>query len=76
MNKKGDFGTGLFVLTIVVIATIVLAGMATQTSSIFGAFNTSDWGVIGFVVNHFNLILFVGLTLAAFIAIGAFGRGD
>lgn len=75
VGKKGNFGTGFFVFTIVLIAIFVLAGMSTQTQSIFGAFNTSGWGIIGFLVNHFNIVLFIGLTLSLFIAIGSFG-GD
>ena len=64
--------SGLVVLSFVMMGLFILGAMATQTSTIFSSFAVSDWGVIGFLVKHFNLVLFIGLTLAVFIGLGAF----
>lgn len=72
MFKKGEVESGMIIVAFVMMGLFVLGAMATQTSTIFSSFNTTDWGVIGFTVRYFNIILFVALSLTLFVGFGAF----
>lgn len=72
MNKKASIENSMIIFSFVLIGFFVLGAMATQTSSIFNALASDDWGLIGFVVKYFNIIMFVGLTLTLFVAFGVF----
>jgi len=71
VDKKGSVDSGMVILTFVLMGIFIVGAMASQTSTIFSSFASSEWGIIGFVVKYFNIILFVGLTLTLFVGFGA-----
>lgn len=65
--KRAEFGTGFYIVSIVMIAIFILSAMSTTTSSILSGFSFD--GPVGFLVNYWNVIILICLTLVGFVGL-------
>ena len=67
MNRRASLDTGIYILFAVFLGLLALAAMSSTTGAIFETVGADLTGFAGLIVNNFNVVLLIAITILGFI---------